>query len=159
MESTGLGKSNTAELGGAVYMTGGTLDVNGSITGNKATSDGGGIYQSGGTIKVYNGGGLYLNNAVDGGGIYTVGGALTVDGNIGDKTTIPDKVLGNSASGNGGGIYSNGGTVNITGNAEVKANSAATGGGIYVSSATNVPLPGYVPRMPFIAFQTHMPIN
>ncbi len=117
----------SAELGGAVYMTGGTLTLSGTgeIRNNAAHTDGGGaVYVSGG--NVYVSGGAISNNAADlnGGGIYVGGGNVDVSGGT---------VNNNTAKKDGGGIYVGDGDVNVSGGT-ISNNSATTnGGGVYVA--------------------------
>lgn len=143
----------TAELGGAIYMTGGkfTLSGTGNISGNKATAEatstdpetpaadtsvkglGGAVYISGGIVNI-NGGCLgeedNANMAVDGAGVYVNGG---------DVHVTDGKVQYNEASRDGGGVYVTGGSVDVSNKASISNNSAiVNGGGIYVTGNATV---------------------
>ncbi len=117
----------SAELGGAVYMTGGTLSLSGTgeIRNNAAHTDGGGaVYVSGGNVDVS--GGAISDNAADmnGGGIFVGGGNVHVSGGT---------INNNTAKKDGGGIYVGDGDVNVSGGT-ISDNSATTnGGGVYVA--------------------------
>ncbi|MBE6998540.1 MAG: Cna B-type domain-containing protein, partial [Ruminococcaceae bacterium] len=125
--SNAEGEQNTAERGGAVYMTSGTLEMEGSLTGNTAT-DGGAVYMTGGTVN--NTGSVSGNTATNGGAVYITGGTLnnfTQDGHTGT-------ISGNTAT-NGGAIYQSGGeTVNA---GSVNNNIAnGSGGAMYLAGGT-----------------------
>ncbi len=141
----------SAKLGGAVYMTGGTLTLSGTgeIRNNAAHTDGGGgVYVSGGNVHVS--GGAISNNAadLDGGGIYVGGGNVDVSGGTisnntakldgggmfvgnGDVDVSGGTISNNTATSNGGGIYVAGNYSMTAG--EVISNKATNGGGIYVN--------------------------
>lgn len=123
--------SNIAESqnGGAVFIDGGTFTVNnGNLYNNEAFASGGGAYIDGGTFTL-NGGNIYSNKAPDGGGIFANGGETLIKaGNIGLKDS-----KGNIATtGNGGGINIAGGNVTISGGVVGYNTAANLGGGLYL---------------------------
>ena len=110
-----------SEKGGGIYVSGGTLNINGgNITGNNAKY-GGGIYLDGGNLNI-NGGSVSGNEAEKGGGIYLndtdfkmSGGEISDNeafqgGGVylySDTFELYDGVIArNSATGSGGGVYS-----------------------------------------------------
>jgi hypothetical protein len=114
--------------GGIALLNAGTVNLNNgvSIHRNNANQNGGGIYRTGGTLNM-NGsitiGGSAIgdaNSATNGGGIANVIGTLTMDG---------DRIAHNTATTDGGGIFNNGGTLNLT-NMRLLNNSATSGGAI-----------------------------
>ena len=114
---------NTAQFGGAIYNSGGTLTLmNSTLISNSALSNaGGGIYNLGGTVELNNST-LLDNSAQFGGGISTFQGPVTLN-----YTTLS----GNSATDTGGGIYNFEGALTIS-NSTISGNSALDdGGGIY----------------------------
>ena len=137
----------TAELGGAIYMTGGnfTLSGEGNISGNKATAEttstdpetpaadtsvkglGGAVYISNGTVDI-TGGTMGKdgkpNRAVNGAGVYVNDGTVNVSGG---------NIQFNSASINGGGLYVTGGNVNVSGGKIDKNTAGERGGGVYLA--------------------------
>lgn len=121
--SGGTIQNCSAELGGAVYMTGGTFTISdiGAIENNSALTNGGGVYVGGGKVEVK--GGTISNNTAgsDGGGMYVGGGNVDVSGG---------SISSNTAAENGGGVYI-AGDYSMT-NGEVISNKATNGGGIYV---------------------------
>lgn len=121
---------NTAEVGGGVYATGSTLDIeNSEITGNTASGDGGGLYVDGlftfGTEL--SGSTIGGNSAANGGGAYSDGGGLRL---------LDTTVTGNSATTQGGGLYLTGGLFTEVTGGSVSGNDADEGGGAYVGSVT-----------------------
>ncbi len=149
--SGGTIRNCSAELGGAIYMTGGTFTISdaGAIENNSAITDGGGVYVGGGVVKV-NGGSISRNTAgSDGGGVYVGNGDVDVFGGsisnntagqngggayiAGDYSMTAGDVLSNKAA-YGGGIYVNDGVVTIYGG-RIDSNSAVeSGGGMFISS-------------------------
>lgn len=147
-------KGNTADNGGGIYQTGGTLTINGgSLIGNKATNDGGGVFQGGGTVNLQSGS-IIENEAVRKGGGVHLGGKNSrfnfTGGKIGDIETKNDgngntvSVEKSNTAANGGGIFQADGKLTIDGGslkanyAKAKANdsSSGDGGGIYLESGT-----------------------
>ncbi len=114
----------TAELGGAIYMSGGKFELSGNavINNNTATQNGGGVYVGDGDVDVL--GGTINNNTAgqNGGGIYVAGNYSMTDGNV----------LSNNAN-YGGGIYVNDGIVTMYGGNVDHNVSTESGGGMYVS--------------------------
>ena len=125
--------NSASRNGGGVYIsTGSTLTYSGGDIGktgsgneNTATSNGGGVYIQGNLVMSA---GNILNNSADqGGGVYVPStGTMTFNGG-----SIHD----NSATTKGGGIYFNGSNFTMTGATarSIYSNSAANGGGVYVS--------------------------
>lgn len=155
-------KKNKGVNGGGIYLTGGTLNLEGgSITGNTAKT-GGGIDASGNNSSTINitGGDVSNNSASSyGGGVY-VHSATTVaniSGGTISKNTSPwaggifiwnnatanisgnTLITENKTTGerNGGGINLYGGTLNITGGT-ISKNEARDGAGIDVSNGTAI---------------------
>ena len=122
----------TANWGGAICNSSGTVSLNAlSITASSAAS-GGGVGSAGGVLTLSNST-VYGNTATgsgSGGGLAITGGQTIID---------QSTVSGNSATGgNGGGIYST-----TTGSLAVRQstialNSATQGGGIYAQNAAPV---------------------
>ena len=129
--------------GGAIYMNGGTLNIEKENTASESAKltdssaeNGGAIYVNGGTLNMSDGkitgnkatktatGDGY--NALGGGGVYMNGGTLTMTGG---------EITDNSAILSGGGILGNGAALNISGRNTIigksdGANKAKDGGGI-----------------------------
>lgn len=140
--SGGTIENCTAELGGAVYMEGGTFTLSGTgvIQGNtasgtydKETGRGGGVYVTGGNANIQDGS-ISGNTAhVRGGGIYVSNGNVTMSGG---------SVSGNHAAGNGGsyigrggGVYLSDGLFTMEGG-KISGNSANyRGGGIFLTQS------------------------
>lgn len=144
-------QNNQALSGGGIYVRSYVQNVSGTCTitdnvqiiENTASGTGGGITLSGfrdGNSTPVNftlGGNVNVssNTAVHGAGLYFFGA------NTGDNFTITDSatILHNMATGNGGGVYYTfplgNGEVNIIGG-RIESNSAAIGGGIFITSAT-----------------------
>jgi len=114
----------SAQNGGAIFMTNGvcTISGNATIQNCNATENGGAIYMGGGTLNV-NGGIINVNSAINGGAAYVFGGDVYVTGGFisnntasengggiavsnGDFYMIGGNVEHNtSTTGSGGGIY------------------------------------------------------
>lgn len=109
----------TAELGGAIYMNGGTFTLSGEgkISGNtaKTTTD---------TETNAVAGGM-------GGGIYVTGGTANINGGTIDHNTASVD-NGDSYVTKGGGVYLEGGNVTMTGG-NIEHNEAKNGGGVYLA--------------------------
>ncbi len=126
--------ANTTGFGGGIYMTGAVLTINGGTIGGATLAEanqsykGGGVYLAGNAgLSIGVNGAVVKNNlaTMHGGGIFmNAGTAFTTAGRL--------SVAGNSAV-LGGGIYGLG-TLNIS-NADITANKATDGAGIYVSGA------------------------
>lgn len=140
--------------GGAIYVTRGTVTVDGALTDNRAAS-GGAVYVAAGTVTFaagarltgnsadyggavhVNGGTVALNSAsvtgnraTYGGAISVAGGVVTVGGTIGSETDADA----NTAAASGGAVYMTGGTLTVNG--AIKHNRAPLGGGVYQSGGT-----------------------
>ncbi len=136
MVNNGQITSNTAVLGGGVYVDGGTFtiaDVD-DVEDNNATH-GGGIYATNGSqVRVENDGDVNNNTATgDGGGVYLTGDSdLEVTGS---SSHIGFGGQGNSAN-RGGGVFiaqgSVGSKVTIGELGAVEANTASFGAGVYL---------------------------
>ena len=152
--SGGTIENCTAELGGAVFMEGGTFTLSGTglIQGNTASGTyekekgrGGGIYVTGGNANI-EGGSISGNTAhVRGGGIYVSNGNVTMSrGSISknqatgsDGSTSENQVTEsrNSLIGRGGGVYLSGGLFTMKGG-DITGNSANyRGGGIFLTQS------------------------
>jgi CSLREA domain-containing protein len=133
--------------GGAIFNSG-TLSLNQSTISSSTANQGGGIYNSVGTLTVYlstisgnsstagnGGGGIYINtgtatlnqstisgntSSAFGGGIINVGGTLTIQ-----QSTFS----GNSSTSNGGAIFNNNATLTVL-QSTITGNTASDGAGI-----------------------------
>ena len=144
----------TAEQGGAVYLSNGTVDISGeavingcTATNSSSTGKGGAIYMEGtnssvNTVLTISGGTLKANaSQTDGGGIY-----LTNSGGKSAAATVSGGTFDNNVAqkGNGGGLYINGGTYSQSGGtfqynqASRSDNTGGDGGGVYVSASQNL---------------------
>ena len=130
--SSKISSNNRATKGGAVYVTGGTIVVQGNsqLMSNRA-KEGGAIYAENGVISVEQNAKITGNTASqNGGAIYTRTGTVSI-------TSSNGKISDNTAAQNGGGIYSESGTVNIS-NGTMSGNKATdgAGGSIYTNTGT-----------------------
>ena len=133
-----LVKGGTAGNGGAIYVDGGTLNINSSIVDDSAGGNGGGIYVNSGTVTITNstvqsarqlisnGGGIYINSGTvtitnstftlndvgyDGGGIYNKSGNLTITNSTFSGNQSGTQVSeGATDDGRGAAIFSSGTT-------------------------------------------------
>ena len=139
-------KNNTADVGGAISIKGGTVDVNGSVfTNNGQKSDGTLVTTNGGAI--YNEGTLNVgktssvtfdaNSAKNGGAIYNMSGSGSVN--------TSNSMFKNNVANEGGAIYINGGTVDVNGGVFVNNGKKSdgtvittNGGAIYNEGVLNV---------------------
>ncbi len=132
----------TANLGGAIYMKGGTFTLSGTgtISGNTAegnysdnTGRGGGVCIYGGNANI-SGGTIVGNTAkVRGGGLYVNGGEVTVSGGLiqGNIAGMDENI--STDVGRGGGVYLEGGLFTMKGG-DVSGNTAKyRGGGIFLT--------------------------
>ncbi|MBO7725090.1 MAG: hypothetical protein J6S40_01350, partial [Thermoguttaceae bacterium] len=138
--SSGSFSRNSASYGGAVYVNGGSLTVDGTSTfasNNATTGNGGAVYASStvasedvtitgasftGNTSSSNGGAVYLNTASD--------SVIT------DSTFTGNTVTGSNAdgtTGNGGAIDSDGGNLTIDGGSFSGNTASENGGAVYVS--------------------------
>ncbi|MDO4730897.1 MAG: InlB B-repeat-containing protein, partial [Clostridia bacterium] len=131
-------QSNIANNGGGVCSAATTTEITGAtISSNTAVSNGGGIYSGGGTTTIKGctiGGENGANTAKNGGGVYAASIATSLTITNSDNDT-PTTISHNTAtSGAGGGVWTAAATT-IT-EAQIKSNSAANGGGVYVNGNT-----------------------
>ncbi|MGL4399680.1 MAG: choice-of-anchor Q domain-containing protein [Luteolibacter sp.] len=116
--------SNTANDGGAVFSTGGSVQVNHSFfTGNSATSRGGAVYTSGGPLTVT--GTTLAGNSAD------LGGAIATEFNSPftmENSTITANFAKGPGGGSGGGIFLVGQPSSIL-HSTITGNTAVRGGG------------------------------
>ncbi len=130
---------NEAKNGGGVYLAANTqltLTGNSAISSNTASNDGGGIAAAHGSILTLTNGRITGNTGGNGGGLWT---AVSVT--IGSAMSISN----NTATGNGGGInvVNSGSAPTVTLNgATVSGNEAKNGGGVYLTSNTQLTLTG-----------------
>ncbi len=144
----------TAGSGGGVYVN--TADLNiktlASFTGNTSTVSGGAMYATGGNVEITTAS-LLSNQAANGGGMYVDNGNINITSKAtittntattaagggvylasGDIVIADADISGNTASTKGGGICLNGGTITIT-KGDIKNNTAGTfGGGLHAES-------------------------
>ena len=124
-----------AELGGAVYMTAGTVKLSGTgkIQNCKATGDaennkeaqGGAIYLENGTVNV-SGGEISECSAVNGAAVYMQGGSMSVSGG---------SIKTNTAAESGGGAYLKSGNLDIS-DGDFIENTAKNGAGAYLAGGS-----------------------
>ena len=152
--------SNTASLGGGVYVNRGSSTLSGGqIARNTAAQQGGGVFlshmdsvftQTGDSLIGYNvvtstsssdgGAGVFLlwgSMNMEGGQITGntsegYGGGVFVDGSLAGIDVTGGQILSNTATGNGGGVYIDEGTVR-TNRAAIAFNTADRGGGVWNS--------------------------
>ncbi len=164
---------NTAEYsGGGIYLTKKPILTAGIISGNKATTGGGGLCINGDALELTSEDmQIYGNSAENGGGVAVLGGSFTLNGGAvgidgtptapivpgptdpegppGDGPVDPNLPIeppvtednpgtenstANSAA-NGGGVYVSGGNVNII-KGNIWHNHAILGGGVYLDKVT-----------------------
>lgn len=123
------------QWGGAIYSTGGTVNVNHvTFTNNTGAYDGGVIYSyNGGTVNVNDC--KFYNNTLpncNGGVINNNGGTLTVVNSIfsNNSATDPEGAT-DQTRGNGGAIYNQYGTATITGCTFTNNTAIGNGGAVY----------------------------
>lgn len=133
----GTMSGNTASSGAGMYVAAGTVTMSGgSFSGNTSTGAGGGLYIGSGNLNM-NGGGFSSNEAgTHGGGAYVAGGTVTMSaGEFNGNHTV---------NGNGGGIFISKGIFKMTGGsildneARMVSATSGKGGGLYVSSNSNL---------------------
>ena len=123
-----LSKNKTEDNGGAIYVDGGTLLLNGGkMTGNSATY-GGAIYCVGGTVTA-DGGTISGNSASNGGGIFFEGRTAV--------STLNDLTISGNTAAYGGAVYNRNSTVQITGGS-ITSNTGTTSGGAIYNTGTVV---------------------
>jgi hypothetical protein len=130
-----FGGSVSGNSGTGVYVFSGTFNMSGGvISGNGAKgTNGAGVYVSYSGFHM-SGGEITGNTAQEnGGGVYVFSST--------DLTMTGGSIAGNAAGICGGGVYVDGSTFAVSGGS-IANNGAATGGGVYVASRTDVPLTG-----------------
>ena len=142
LNENGTIKNNnaTSGSGGAIYLAGGTVRLSGTfkITGNKAESGNGGAVYCPGTVVIGLDQGVSITNntAKEGGAIYAETGTISISET--ENVMVKPAVTGNTAtSGNGGAIHVGTGSVSVTGGS-VSNNKAedGLGGAIYTTGAS-----------------------
>ena len=130
--------SNSSNLGGAVYLEGGSLTTTGDATvqNNYSTSDGGAFYVNGGSVEMENP--TITGNGKNGSTVSsTNGGAIYVKGSgAGFEASGTATLNDNAATNEGGAVYVDGGNINITGSSSVltlSRNNAKKGGAFFVN--------------------------
>lgn len=120
MSGTAVISGNTGVYWGGVYMSGGTITMEGGeISGNTATHDrsqGGGVHASG--TFTMNGGKISGNQAANGGGVYFSGGTFTMEGG---------EIIGNTATNDGGGVFVRTGAFKVSGAVNITGNKTSDG--------------------------------
>ncbi len=153
-----LQNNKASTYGGAVYVDGGSLMLNGAKITNCQANNGGAVYitgsnasatLSGGEITnctaAANGGAIYASNAslhITGGAISGCqanggnGGAIYMSGSSASVTFASGEITNCIAASSGGAIYASSATLNITGGAISGCQAAAgSGGAVYAPSA------------------------
>jgi hypothetical protein len=142
----------TGVTGSLIYVSGGTLAINGgALQNNTTTGNGGAINISGGSVAMSDGT-ITGNSADSSGGLHLTGGSTTLSGGVisgntasgngggvgvfGQFTLNGTEISGNTSGANGGGLYINNSNIlNLT-SGTISGNGAVNGGGIYVDSNT-----------------------
>lgn len=125
---------NTADVGGGIYAANCTVNLAYvTFDDNAATVDGGGIYMNGGTLTTENG-------AISGGAAGGDGAGLYLRS---ATTNLGSPVANNIADGNGGGIYMKSGTLSINA-VNVGQNEATNGGGLYQEGGMTTMADGFM---------------
>ena len=135
------GAGNTAANGGAVYVSGTTLNLNGaSFSGNTSSTNGGAMYALNAITVI---GGTWSNNAAveagaasfngntstgNGGALYMEGGSVTV--------MNASSALNANKAENGGAIYATSGAITLSNGSLTDNEASASGGAIYAASAS-----------------------
>ncbi len=148
--------NTSSDLGGGIYVAGGTAIIYGIVSGNTTYNRGGGIYASSSNTQLIIETSAQINNNKttntsssysEGGGIYAYGiKSITISGTVSGNSatsgggvyttataTISGTISNNTASQYGGGIYNS----NITTISGTISGNIATysGGGVYVSGS------------------------
>lgn len=160
--------TNSTNNGGGVYVHGGNFKLeSGSITTNSSGKNGGGVYINGGNFTLDSAdGSITGNSAASGGGVFLNNGNFSlVTGTISDNTTTGNgagvyltgedclyvltngNIQGNIASsGYGGGVYLENGSFILaeqsTDQGSISQNSAAKGGGVFISAGGDFTMNG-----------------
>ncbi len=154
-----VGNGKKEELGGAIYMQSGELNINDGVIARNTGKAGGGIRADKG-VEVNIKGGMIASNSSknSGGGIYSMNAKIKIedDANIIANSAVTEGggitsfgadsyfelwngcVAGNTAQSGGGVYFGNSNQVNYFGvNFKVTNNSATDGGGIYIDNAAS----------------------
>lgn len=160
--------TNSSNNGGGVYVDGGNFNLeSGSITTNSSGKNGGGVYINGGNFTLNSAdGSITSNSAANGGGVFLNNGDFSlVTGTISGNTTTGNgagvyltgedciyvltngTISQNTASnGYGGGVYLENGSFVLaeqsTDQGLITQNSAARGGGVFISAGGNFTMNG-----------------
>jgi hypothetical protein len=123
------GNSSNSSVGGGVYISNGTLNINGGIISNNYSGIGGGVYLDNGILNI-NEGQISNNSASTSGGVFIGNGTLNINGG---------KISNNYASHasirtEGGGVFIGNNGKLIMNGGEISGNSAMWGGGVFVSN-------------------------
>lgn len=133
--------SNTATLGGGVYVAGPTAGIvlfdTSQIQGNSASEEGGGVYAAAGAyVTVEDDAGINNNSAGQkGGGVYLAGEDTRLNMIYGGGEIRENDAQGFSTGDGGGGVYLEGGASVYAEGAQIISNTTGLrGGGILVGS-------------------------
>ncbi|MCB0163799.1 MAG: right-handed parallel beta-helix repeat-containing protein [Anaerolineae bacterium] len=122
--------NTTANRGGGIYVAGGTPTLTSShIYGANASTTGGGLYQALGTLTVERTR-VEASSAASGGGVYVSGGTLNLRNNF---------VYSNTTTGSGAGIYNNG-ILKAAHNTLYANQAGSTGGGVFDNNTSGLVL-------------------
>ena len=126
-DGSGTLTGTSEDSGGAIYVSGGTLTLEGGTVSGTSGNYGGGIYVENGTLTIM-GGAISNSTAVTGGGVYLSASTFTMSGG---------EISNNSSSKYGGGLYAlRSSTLTMSGG-EVSGNTTLySGGGMSVVSST-----------------------
>lgn len=136
--STVSNNSSSAGGGAMVYGRLNALDTASDITGNTSSGDGGGVYLSGGTLYL-NGADVHDNLAGGaagrGGAIYAISGAVVT---LTNSSFIGESLPCCNVAYDGGGIYADNSRIySLGGNSTILQNHAArNGGGLYLTNGS-----------------------
>ncbi len=119
------------ELGGGIYLAGGSLTLDHVQIDHNQAAYGGGVYQEGAnwTVTISNSIIEYNSASITGGGVYTAGSA----------TMLNSQLYGNTATMHGGGLHVNSGSATLLDDS-ISANHASdgNGGGVNVNDSLTV---------------------
>jgi len=120
------------QVGGGIFISGGTVAIETSQIFSNTASGGGGIYIEGiGTVNII-GSTINNNQAVDGGGGFEIAGGSIVN--------INDCAIHNNQAPYGGGVIIAEDAATTVSNCTISGNQATSGGGIYVQHGAQVKL-------------------
>ncbi|MBQ9790125.1 MAG: hypothetical protein IJW24_00835, partial [Clostridia bacterium] len=130
--------TNSAVLGGAVYVSNATLSMDDGVISSNSSSGGAGVYGDNGSVINVSGGVISLNSSSgDGAGIYGAEGSTI-------NLSSNGRIYANVSAGNGAGICALG-TFLMTGGSVVENKNTGTlalGGGIYLLSEAEKTISG-----------------